>query len=353
MALLQTSPVPPLPREHTYHPAWWVPGPHAQTLWGKFARRAPSAPTRIERWTTPDNDFVDVLRLDAPATRPRLFLLHGLEGTIRSHYVGGLMRMASERNWGADMLVFRSCGDEPNRSARFYHSGETGDAALALDRILEEFPDAPILLCGVSLGGNVLLKLLGERGDMLSDRIRAAAVVSVPFDLERGSRHISKGFSRIYERHFLSTLRRKAQAKLERFPGLFDRDAMLRAETLYDFDDVVTAPVHGFRGAHDYYTRSSSLRFLARIRRPTLLLSAMDDPFLPPDVLQQVADIARRNRFLTTQFSKRGGHVGFVGGSPWNPVYYAEQRVGDFLSEWSSFGPIEQPRRPSRVPLSR
>jgi hypothetical protein len=310
-------------------------------------------PTRIERWATPDNDFVDVLRLDAPAMRPRLFLLHGLEGTIRSHYVGGLMRMAYERNWGADMLIFRSCGDEPNRTARFYHSGETGDAAAVLDRILEEFPDAPIFLCGISLGGNVLLKLLGERGEMLSDRIRAAAVVSVPFDLERGSRHISKGFSRIYERHFLRTLRKKAEAKLQSFPGLFDRGAMLRAKTLYAFDDVVTAPVHGFRGAHDYYTRSSSLRFLARIRRPTLLLSAMDDPFLPRDVLGQVADIARKNGFLTTQFSERGGHVGFVGGTPWNPVYFAERRVGDFLADWSSLSSIEQQRRPSRMRASR
>jgi len=352
LAVPQPLPILPLLREHTYRPAWWVPGPHAQTLWGKFARRAPSVPTRIERWATPDHDFVDVLRLDAAATRPRLLLLHGLEGTIRSHYVGGLMRMAYERNWGADMLIFRSCGDEPNRTARFYHSGETGDAALVLDRILEEFPSAPILLCGISLGGNVLLKLLGERGEMLPDRVRAAAVVSVPFDLERGSRHISKGFSRIYERHFLRTLRKKAEAKLQSFPGLFDRDAMLRAETLYEFDDVVTAPVHGFRGAHDYYTRSSSLRFLARVRRPTLLLSAMDDPFLPRDVLDQVADIARRNGFLTTHFSKRGGHVGFVGGTPWNPVYYAEKRVGDFLAEWSVVSPSEQ-RRPSGARSSR
>ena len=263
------------------------------------------------------------------------------------------MRMAYERNWGADMLIFRSCGDEPNRTARFYHSGETEDAAFVLDRILQEFPGAPILLCGVSLGGNVLLKLLGERGEMLSDHIRAAAVVSVPFDLERGSRHISKGFSRIYERHFLRTLRKKAEAKLQSFPGLFDRDAMLRAKTLYDFDDIVTGPVHGFRGAHDYYARSSSLRFLARIRKPTLLLSAIDDPFLPRDVLDEVVDIARRNGFLTTQFSRRGGHVGFVEGTPWNPLYYAEQRVGDFLAEWSSHSSTKEQRRPSRARSSR
>jgi predicted alpha/beta-fold hydrolase len=321
-----------IPREHTYRPAWWVPGPHAQTLWGKFARRAASLPTRVERWATPDNDFVDILRLDAGPERPRLFLLHGLEGTARSHYVGGFLQMARQRDWGADMLIFRGCGDEPNRAARFYHSGETSDLAFAVSRVLEEFPVAPLVLCGVSLGGNVLLKWLGERGDSLPERIRAAAAISVPFDLERGSRHISQGFSRVYERHFLRTLRRKADEKLRHFPGLFDREAMCRARTLYEFDDVVTGPVHGFRGAHDYYTRSSSLRYLARIRRPTLLLSARDDPFLPNDVLNDVADAASKNPYLKAEFTQRGGHVGFVAGTPWRPVYFAEQRVGEFLS---------------------
>lgn len=320
-----------LPREHTYRPAWWVPGAHAQTLWGKFARRTPPLPTRLERWSTPDDDFVDILRLDAAPHRPRLFLLHGLEGTVRSHYVGGLFQMAQERNWGADLLIFRGCGEDPNRAPRFYHSGETGDAEFAIERVLEEFPNAPVVLCGVSLGGNVLLKWLGERGDSLPEEIRAAAAISVPFDLERGSRHISRGFSRIYERHFLRTLRRKAAIKLNRFPGLFDLQAMLGARTLYEFDEVVTGPIHGFRDAHDYYTRSSSLRFLSGVRRPTLLLSAIDDPFLPSEVLEEVSEIAAKNRFLTTEFPKRGGHVGFVGGSPWRPEYYAERRVGEFL----------------------
>ncbi|HKW46782.1 MAG TPA: hydrolase [Gemmatimonadaceae bacterium] len=326
-----TSELLPRSGEHRYRPAWWVPGGHAQTLWGKFARRAPPLPTRMERWSTSDGDFIDILRLDADRDRPRLFLLHGLEGTVRSHYVGGLLQVARQRNWAADMLIFRGCGNELNRAPRFYHSGETGDAEFAIGRVLDEFPTAPLVLCGVSLGGNVLLKWLGERGDSLPDRIRAAAAISVPFDLERGSRHISRGFSRVYERHFLKTLRRKAAAKLSRFPGLFDDDALLRARTLYDFDEVVTGPIHGFRGAHDYYLRSSSLRFLSGIRRPTLLVSAMDDPFLPSEVLDQVSVVARDNPFLTTEFSRRGGHVGFVAGSPWRPQYYAERRVGEFL----------------------
>jgi hypothetical protein len=291
-------------------------------------------PTRIERWPTPDDDFVDVLRLDSSPGRPRVFLLHGLEGTIRSHYVGGLLRMAQRRDWGADMLIFRGCGDELNRAARFYHSGETTDLAYAVERVLSEFPAVPLVLVGVSLGGNVLLKWLGERGDALTERVRAAAVISVPFDLERGSRHISKGFSRIYERHFLRTLRRKALEKLGQFPGLLDLAALGRARTLYDFDDAVTGPLHGFRDAHDYYTQSSALRFLDRIRRPTLMLSSRDDPFLPAAVLDEVIDVARRNAYLEPEFSERGGHVGFVGGPPWRPSYYAEERVGEFLAEF-------------------
>lgn len=320
-------------REVTFRPAWWVPGPHAQTLWGKFARRAASLPTRLERWTTPDADFIDVLRLDPPSLgSPRLFMLHGLEGTVHSHYVGGLLRVAHARGWGADMLIFRGCGNEPNRARRFYHSGETGDLTFAIDRVLAEHPQADLVICGVSLGGNVLLKWLGERAEAVPKRVRAAAAISVPFDLERGSRHISRGFSRVYERHFLRTLRRKAETKLRRYPDLFDPVALRRARTLYDFDDVVTAPVHGFRDAHDYYSRSSSLHFLPRIRRPTLLLSARDDPFLPPTVLDEVAKIARVNSCLTVEFTQGGGHVGFVHGSPWRPRYYAEQRAAEFVS---------------------
>jgi predicted alpha/beta-fold hydrolase len=244
-----------------------------------------------------------------------------------------LLQTARSFGWGADMLIFRGCGDELNRAPRFYHSGETGDLEFVVARILEEFPDAPMVVCGVSLGGNVLLKWLGQWGDELDPRVRGAAALSVPFDLERGSRYISRGFSRVYERHFLRTLRKKAAAKLTRYPALFDLEAMLAARTLYEFDDVVTAPIHGFRDAHDYYSQSSSLPYLSRIRRPTLLLSARDDPFLPAAVLDEVAELARDNSCLTAEFHEHGGHVGFVSGRPWRPVYYAERRVGEFLRD--------------------
>jgi predicted alpha/beta-fold hydrolase len=319
--------------EYTYVPAWWIRGGHAQTMWGKFFRPRPPLPTRLERWETPDGDFIELHRLDASPGAPRLFFLHGLEGTIRSHYVSGFFAEAQRRGWAADLLLFRGCGDEPNRGPRFYHSGETTDLAFALERVEAESPNSPLLLAGVSLGGNVLLKYLGERGDRVSARIRAAAAVSVPFDLEKGARYISEGFSRVYDRHFLRTLRQKALAKLERYPDLFDAAELEQARSIFEFDDAVTAPVHGFESAHDYYSRSSSLNFLASIRVPTLLLSAVDDPFLPHEVLDQVREIAKTNGALTVEFPRRGGHVGFIGGrAPWRPIYYAESRVCEFLS---------------------
>jgi predicted alpha/beta-fold hydrolase len=185
---------------------------------------------------------------------------------------------------------------------------------------------------GVSLGGNVILKWLGERGHDLPAEVRAAAAVSVPYDLEQGSRQIERGFSRIYTASFLRTLRRKALAKLAEEPDLFAEGPLRAARTLTDFDDAVTAPVHGFASARDYYTRSSARHFLSGIRRPTLLLSAYDDPFLPREVLDDVAVVAAKNSSLTVEFHSRGGHVGFVAGRlPWRPVYYAEERVVRYL----------------------
>jgi predicted alpha/beta-fold hydrolase len=283
-----------------------------------------------------DGDEIELHRLEpqgggAPH-RARLLVLHGLEGTIRSHYLRGLLALAQERGWTADALIFRTCNGEMTRARRLYHSGETTDLDAVARRLVREHPGQPLALAGFSLGGNVLLKWLGEHGDDLPPEIRAAAAVSVPFDLERGSRFIERGFSRVYGRHFLRTLRAKAHIKLERDPGLYDATALERARTLFDFDDIVTAPVHGFAGASDYYRRSSSLGFLSPIRRPTLLLSAYDDPFLPRAVLDEVAEVARANPYLSVEFHQRGGHVGFISGrAPWAARYYAEERVLSFL----------------------
>ena len=324
--------------EITYTPAWWVPGPHLRTMWGRLTRRRLRTPLRVERWTTPDDDVLELRRLDRPAhasaSTPHLVFLHGLEGGVHSHYVANLFAEATRRCWSADLVLFRGCAGEVNHARRFYHSGETSDFDFALRRIVAERPDAPIGLAGVSLGGNVLLKWLGERSiEDIPRSVRGAVGVSVPFDLARGCRYLSRGFSHVYERFFLRSLVAKARAKLARHPDLFDSAALGRVRTLWEFDDVVTAPVHGFRNALDYYTQSSSIHYLPGIRVPTLLLSAADDPFLPAEVLDDVRSIAHTNPSLQVEFVHRGGHVGFISGRvPWRPVYYAEWRVADFLS---------------------
>ena len=317
----------------SFRAAWWLPGPHAQTIWGKLFRRQTPQPTVAERWETPDSDFVDVHRLKNPSAKFRLLILHGLEGTVRSNYAQGLFAEAQSRNWAADMLIFRSCSSEMNLTRRFYHSGETGDIAMVIDRLRQENPGQPLGLIGVSLGGNVLLKYLGENGTRVAPEIKAAVAVSVPFDLERASRHIGKGFAKVYQRHFIRSLKRKASEKLARFPDLIDPARLETLQTMYDFDDALTGPVHGFRDAKHYYSSSSSIGFIDRISIPTLLLSSTDDPFLPPEVLEDVREIAASNPSLHLEFTARGGHVGFIGGgNPFRPTYYAEKRACDFLA---------------------
>ena len=286
------------------------------------------------RWEMPDGDFLDLWRVEASADAPRLLLLHGLEGGIRSHYARGMLAEAHHRGWGADLLIFRSCGAEINRRPRFYHSGETTDLGFVLDRVAGEFPRSRILIAGVSLGGNVLLKFLGERGPAVPEHVAGAVAISVPFDLARSARHINQGFARVYEAHFLRSLLRKAAIKNRSFPDQVPSPDRIRSRTLYGFDDAITAPLHGFRDADDYYTRSSAIRWLSSIRVPTLLLSAVDDPFLPPDVLDEARRIAAENPALEVEFVPKGGHVGFVGGTvPWRPSYYAEERMADYFAQ--------------------
>jgi predicted alpha/beta-fold hydrolase len=321
-------------RELIYSPAWWVPGGHLQTLWGKLFRRQPRAPTILVRWDTLDGDFLEIHRVVSEPNAPRILLLHGLEGSIRSHYAQGLLNEAVRRGWGADLLIFRSCGPELNLTRRFYHSGETTDVAFVLDRIVREFPRAPLAMAGVSLGGNVLLKFLGERANDLPRGLKAAAAISVPFDLARSSTRINRGFSRLYQRFFLGSLRRKAAEKARRFPDLAPVDRIASLRTLEDFDNLITGPLHGFRDAQDYYAQSSSLPYLGAIRLKTLLINAVDDPMLPPEVLDEVREIADQNPALETEFVRKGGHAGFITGSvPWRPFYYAEHRVGEFFAE--------------------
>ncbi len=326
-----------------FRPAWWLPGPHLPTIYGKLVRRVSDAHERIERWDTGDGDAISVARLDAPdPDAPLLTIFHGLEGTVRSKYAQGLMHEARRRGWSAALLVWRTCDGRIPDAPRMYHSGETTDADLFVRRLVAERPGRPLLMTGVSLGGNVLLKWLGERADTVPHEVRAAAAISAPFDLAAGSRHLEQGFSRVYSRHFVRGLRRKAFAALQRHPSLpVDRARVAQAQTFYEFDDAFTAPVHGFDGAEDYYRRSSSLGFLDRVRVPTLLHSAVDDPFLPPRVLDQVREVATRTDTLHISFTPRGGHVGWVSGSPLRPVFDMEPRVTNWLAERLQSAPTD------------
>lgn len=303
-------------------------------MWGKFFRSLPPVETRVERWDTPDGDLLDIVRTrgtPADPGSPTFLLLHGLEGSMRSHYASGTLHAAQQQGWQSNLLLFRTCNGELNRRPRSYHSGETTDLDHVVDRLLEERPSAPLIVAGVSLGGNVLLKWLGEQGDAARDRVAAATAVSVPFDLARSSAHIDRGFSRLYVWNFLRSLKAKALAKIAQHPGIADPERVASADTLWTFDDAYTAVVHGFTDAADYYYRSSSIHYLQKIRVPTLLLSARDDPFHPPQVLDDVSRLALVNPDLHLEFTHRGGHAGFVeGATPARATYYMERRIVDF-----------------------
>lgn len=287
---------------------------------------------RLERLPTPDGDWLTVASIATSSSRPRVLILHGLEGSLRSHYLSGLVRVAESRGWGVSVLLFRTCDGTMGRVRRTYHSGETQDLDLVVRHLVSEATGSPIGLIGISLGGNVLLKWLGENRESVPDAVKAAVAVSVPFDLERCSRAIDTGFARLYQWNFLRSLKDKARRKISQFPDLAQSGSVESIRTMWDFDDRFTAPLHGFRDARDYYERASSMRFLAAIRRPTLLVSAMDDPFHTPSVLRDVEAASTGNPHVLREFHDRGGHVGFVGGAPWKPQYYLDQRIGDFLS---------------------
>lgn len=317
----------------TFRPAWWLPGAHLPTIWGKKGRRQAQVHDLIERWATPDGDHLSIARAGTISSdRPHLLVLHGLEGTARSNYAQGLLAKARSRGWSADLMLFRSCDGEMNSARRLYHSGETTDLDFIVRTLVNRHPSIRLRLIGVSLGGNVLLKWLGEQGESLVSNVVRAAAVSAPFDLAAGSRHLECTLGQKYVNHFMATLKAKTRAKRVRYPDLCDWSKLDSARTFWEFDDFVTGPVHGFADALDYYAKSSSLNFLSNIRRPTLLMNAEDDPFLPAHILDRVRKLSVNNDFLHYEFTKRGGHVGWVEGSLWSPRYYMEEKVMNWLN---------------------
>lgn len=308
-----------LPEEFTGHRApSWLPGRHAQTVYpALFARRLPVA-YRRERWNLPDGDFIDVDFAHRPGHTepdgavPLVVMLHGLEGSSRSHYAEAAMDVVLDRGWRGAVVHWRGCGGEINLAPRAYHSGETDDVDWAFRRLAT--PGVPLFAIGVSLGGNALLKWLGERGASAARVLAGAVAVSAPHDLHAGAIALASGFNLVYTRNFLRTLKRKSLLKLEQYPGLFDREKLLRARTFHDFDDLVTAPLHGFASCYDYWERCSSKRFVAAIRTPTLVLNARNDPFLPAGALIAPSAVPDDVRLC---YPAEGGHAGFmVGGFP-------------------------------------
>jgi uncharacterized protein len=316
-----------------YRPPWWLRGRHLQSLWGPLRRRPRRPAFRRERWDTPDGDFIDLDWLAAPPARadaPCVVVLHGLEGSSESHYALGLMGLVEDAGWRGVVVHFRSCSGELNRLGRLYHSGETSDLDLVLRRLIEAAPGAPIGLAGVSLGGNVILKWLGEGGEKAPDEVAAAVAISVPFDLAACAAALDRGLNRLlYTAHFLRTMKAKIRDKAALYGERVDVRAAMRARTFRLYDRLVTAPIFGFADEEDYWRRSSSGPYLSRICRPTLLINAVNDPFVPPESLPRAE--VERSPWLEAAFPAEGGHAGFLERGGAGPSW-AERRAVEFLA---------------------
>jgi predicted alpha/beta-fold hydrolase len=323
-----------------YRAPLWLPGGHAQTIWpALYARRFHGAPPRFrrERWTTPDGDFVDVDHLQpepgaAPLApqQPLLVLFHGLEGSSQSQYSQAFAAMARERGWAFAMPHFRGCSGELNLAPRAYHSGDYEEIGWMLAR-LKAAHRGPLIAAGVSLGGNALMRWAEEAGESAAATAAAVCSICSPLDLRAAGIAIGQGFNRlVYTRMFLRSMVPKALAKLRQHPGLFDGERLARARDLYEFDNLFTAPLHGFRDTEDYWHRASAKPHLHRIRIPALALNARNDPFVPAESLPRPGEVGRH---VTLWQPAHGGHVGFPHGAPPASVMQMPRQVGDWLAQ--------------------
>lgn len=289
----------------------WLPGGHAQTIYAAWLGRSIATAYRRERWELDDGDFLDLDWTDGPDDAPLVVLFHGLEGNSQSHYARALMQAVMRRGWRGVVVHFRGCGGELNRLPRAYFGGDSAEIGMVLGRMRVAAHGAPLYAAGVSLGGNVLLKWLGEQGAAAREVVDRAAAVSVPLDLVVAGRLLDRGFNRLYTARFLRTLLPKAREKRRRFPGMPGATRLDGIATIFEFDERVTAPLHGFDGAMDYWRRSSSKPLLRGIRVPTLLVHARNDPFLPGMYLPQPDEVAPG---MVLDYPLHGGHAGFVTG---------------------------------------
>ncbi|GAO73394.1 MULTISPECIES: YheT family hydrolase [Comamonas] len=313
---------------------WWQPGGHVQTIWAALCAKGGESPAwRRERWDTPDGDFIDIdfsSRL-ASASAPTLVLFHGLEGSSSSHYAKALAQVCAQRGWHLAVPHFRGCSGEPNRLLRAYHSGDSDEVDWILRR-LQQSASGELLAMGVSLGGNALARWAGLQQQAAAELVKGAAVICAPLDLVAGGVNLGQGLNRwIYTPMFMRTLVPKALAKWQQSPGVFDRERLQRARTLHDFDDVFTAPVHGFRDADDYWSRASAKPLLKQVAVPLLLLNARNDPFVPAHSLPRPDEVS-----ATVQLWQppHGGHVGFASGAWPAHVQAMPLAVTEWLEQW-------------------
>ena len=318
--------------ESSYRAPLWLPGAHLQTIASARLVPQPRVEYRRERWETPDGDFIDVdFAAPEPADpkAPVLVLFHGLEGCSQSHYARATMRAAADRGWRGLVPHFRGCSGEPNRLPRAYHSGDSDEGDWILRRIRALFPAARLHAVGVSLGGNMLAKWLGERGTEAAF-VEAAASIGSPLDLAAGGAALGRGFNLVYTAMFLATLKRKALAKIARFPGAASADAVRASRNLYEFDDAYTAPVHGFRDTDDYWARASGKPWLHAVEVPHLVLNARNDPFVPAASLPRAGDVSR---CVHLEQPAQGGHVGFARGGLPGDLGYVPERLFRFFEQ--------------------
>ena len=326
----------------TFKPAWWLNNAHLQTLYPALMRKmSPPPGSRRERLITPDNDFIDI-DWCGEGNQPLIILLHGLTGSSQSGYIKGLQIALLTEGFRSVALNFRGCSGEYNRSARCYHSGETEDIHFLYQTLRQREPETPFAAVGFSLGGNVLLKWLGEQGNKLS--LFAAIAVSVPLVLSACATKLDNGFSKIYRENLLRDLKHHVLAKqryLEKL-GKFQEANRIerlgdlsRIKSFWQYDDQVVARLHGFKNVQDYYHRSSSRQFLKSIAVTTLLIQAIDDPFMTEDVLPDLDELSSS---IYLEITQGGGHVGFVAGEiPFKPDYWLERRIPEFLKQHLSF----------------
>lgn len=331
---------------NTYIAPRWLPGGNLQTIWAAlYAKRGLAGPPRYrrERWNAPDGDFIDVdfaeslpvfgTAQTAPVARPLLVLFHGLEGSSRSHYAEAFAEFATEHGWAFAVPHFRGCSGELNLAPRAYHSGDFEEIGWIVARLRQQHDAAgggPVFAAGVSLGGNALMRWAGEAGAEASHFVSAVASISAPLDLAAGGLAIGQGFNKLaYTRMFLGTMKPKALAKLDQHPGLFDREALLQVNNLHSFDDLFTAPLHGFRDADDYWARGSAKPHMHRIRVPALALNALNDPFVPAASLPLANEVGSH---VTLWQPAHGGHVGFPAGTLPGHVRDMPTAVGEWFA---------------------